>query len=258
MRDKLKRLLLACMLVLSLGLLAGCTQSEAAADTGLTPDMELMLNQQGEAILDQMLSLSDEDIDLYIEEFNLDQDTVRSAGFTSWKNAKDDLGAYISVEDAHSEKKKDGGYETVLNLKFEKRNCTLTLGVDRKLNDMTEMNFSPDYTTGELIEEAAGNLVVGMGTVFVVLAIIMCVISCFRFIPKDLGQKKEKAAKDLKAPAAPQNASEAPVPAVQNAEEIEAVIAAAIAAYEADCGRPAGESLRNGLVVRSIRRQKTR
>ncbi|MDO4265155.1 MAG: OadG family transporter subunit [Eubacteriales bacterium] len=249
MKDKIKRILLACMLVLGITVLAGCQAAEETET--LDPSIEMQLEQQAEAFAQQIIGFDDEQIDEMIEEFNLDQETVYSAGLNAWKSVKKDLGAYVATEGSETEKLDDGGYRTTLDMQFEKRNCEFVLAIDRKMAEVTEINFTAEYSLGEIMSQAAGNLVVGMGTVFVVLTLIMFVIAAFKFIPQDLGQKKEK---QPAAPAAPAPAAApAAVPAADS-NEIEAVIAAAIAAYEADCGRPAGETLANGLVVRSIRR----
>ena len=62
---------------------------------------------------------------------------------------------------------------------------------------------------GEILSKAALNTCLGMGTVFLMLLFISCVISLLRFIP----DKKEKRADD---------------------DEIAAVIAAALQAFEED------------------------
>ena len=98
------------------------------------------------------------------------------------------------------------------------------------------------------MEKAALNTVLGMGTVFVVLFIIIGVISCFKFINKfQDGQAKKKAA----AEPAPAPAPATPVEEVAEEDDLAliAVITAAIAASE--------NTSVDGLVVRSIRRAGT-
>ena len=109
---------------------------------------------------------------------------------------------------------------------------------------------------GELMQNAALNTILGMGTVFVILILICLIIYCFNFIPKIQaafsGKRKVPEDKREAAPAA----APAPVPAAPSPAaaqelvadgELVAVIAAAIAASE---GAPSPE----GFVVRSIRR----
>ncbi len=133
-------------------------------------------------------------------------------------------------------------------------------------NGQVELIFSNDYfavlksctlnvdaTFGELMTKAALNTLLGMGSVFAVLILIMFIIQAFGLIPK----LQAKFAKKKEAPATP-----APVPAaapvvveevVEEADDLElvAVIAAAIAAYE-------GHATTDGFVVRSIKKSRRR
>ena len=248
MKRKIKQLFLACMLAAGLLTMAGCSQAEEEMEP-LDPALEQALNQEAQQFLEQMAAMDDETIEENLEYFNQEQLTVYASGLNSWKSAKKDLGAYESVESAVSVPTDDGGYETTLTVNFEERECEFLMGRDRKGN-LTEITVSPDYTMGEVMAQAAGNLIVGMGMVFAVLIFIMLIISAFRFIPQDLGKKKETAAPKPETPAlAPADAALA---APQAEDEIAAVIAAAVAAYEAEQG--SGAACGNGLVVRSIRR----
>lgn len=247
MKNYIKRILLACTLVLGLMLLSGCKQQEDSI-TALDPALEEVLNQQAENFIQTLTGLTDEEIEQEIEYANDEQMTVLASGLNSWKSAKKDLGAFQSVLSAETVPTEDKGYETTLNLQFEERECSFLYAVDRK-NNTTEITFSPDYTMGEMMAQAAGNLIVGMAMVFAVLIFIMLIISLFKYIPQDLGAKKDTKAQE------PEPAAEAAEPLMAegagNEEEIAAVIAAAIAAYEADQG---SGSCGNGLTVRSIRR----
>jgi sodium pump decarboxylase gamma subunit len=100
---------------------------------------------------------------------------------------------------------------------------------------------------GELMGKAALNTLIGMGTVFVVLILISCIISLFKFIPKIQESFTKKKAKET---AGVDNAvAHIVVQEETGADDLElaAVIAAAIAAYE-------GSASTDGFVVRSIRK----
>ena len=102
------------------------------------------------------------------------------------------------------------------------------------------------------MERAALNTVIGMGTVFIVLIIIIGVISLFKFIPKlqDMFAKKDAGNVQEKSESAvTQTVSAAEDTDVSDDLELVAVIAAAIAASE-------GAASTEGFVVRSIRRVK--
>ena len=110
-----------------------------------------------------------------------------------------------------------------------------------------------DYTFGQRMQKAALNTLLGMGTVFVVLIIIMLVISCFNFIPKI----RAAFAKEKPTEAASQEPPAVPVIEETYEEsddtELIAVIAAAIAAYESESTGVAVSP--DTFVVRSIRRR---
>lgn len=96
------------------------------------------------------------------------------------------------------------------------------------------------------MKTAAGNTLMGMGTVFLVLIFISCIISLFGFIPKLLGNRTKGKTESI--------TENTPVPVNTESEnnlkddsELIAVIAAAIAASE--------QTSTDSFVVRSIRRR---
>ena len=128
-----------------------------------------------------------------------------------------------------------------------------------------EMIFSNDYfavlqsctlnvdaSFGELMAKAAMNTLLGMGSVFAVLILIMFIISLFGYIPKIqamFAKKEDKPATPAPAPVAAPVVEEV----VEEADDytLVAVIAAAIAAYE-------GKTTTDGFVVRSIKKSRRR
>ncbi len=117
--------------------------------------------------------------------------------------------------------------------------------------ELESASLSPISTMSELMSRAGLNTVIGMGTVFAVLIIIIAVISALGVVPKMMAGNVEAAddGKKVAAPAAAPAAGTAPAaaPAQLSDAELVAVIAAAIAAYE-------GASSTDGYVVRSIRK----
>ena len=116
---------------------------------------------------------------------------------------------------------------------------------------------------GELLANAAGNVALGMGTVFAVLILISLVIYGFKIIPiiqeKFSNRKAAVAPAAVKEAPAPAPAVSAPVVTPAGDEVPVAVIAAAIAAYEAD-RMPVGpvaqrEYAGEDFFVRSIKRR---
>lgn len=112
--------------------------------------------------------------------------------------------------------------------------------------------LNPVSSMGQLMAKAAMNTLIGMGTVFVVLILICCVISCFRFISKaqDAAAKRKEAKTAGKGEENGSTAEAAVPEAVDETDDLElvAVITAAIAASE-------GAASADGFVVRSIIRR---
>ena len=174
-------------------------------------------------------------------------------GLESFRTAKESMGAILSV----------GEVTSVID------DDTIIVNVDvtgELKNGQVELIFSNDYfavlksctlnvdaTFGELMTKAAMNTILGMGSVFVVLILIMYIIQAFALIPKIkamFSKKENKPAAPAPAPAA------APVVAEEAAEEADdlalvAVIAAAVAAYE-------GQTSTDGFIVRSIKKSRRR
>lgn len=114
--------------------------------------------------------------------------------------------------------------------------------------------LNPVSSMSDLMVKAALNTLIGMGTVFAVLILIIGIISCFALIPKIQGilkgEKKEKGnTTGIDNAVAQITTQEESVEAVNMSDdsELAAVIAAAIAAYE-------GTASTDGFVVRSIRK----
>lgn len=182
------------------------------------------------------------------------EDAMYSAGLASWESALKELGEYKGVTGHEVTVDKDGATVKAM-VGGTEHNAVVTVTVDAK-GYLTGIFADVEYSFGERMTNAALNTVMGMGTVFAVLIIMIGCISCFKFIPalekKFSGKRKKK-----KAPGTENTAQPAPavLPAGEPAlaapvqdEELAAVIAAAIAASE-------GCESTDGFVVRSIRRR---
>ena len=130
---------------------------------------------------------------------------------------------------------------------FEKKDYILTLHVDcfdtigASVNTVTiKAKGEGEESLGEKMADAAGNTLMGMGTVFLVLIFISLLISCFKFIPQimDKLSKKSEVVEEI---------SETVTANEEDDSELIAVIAAAIAASE--------QTSTDSFVVRSIRRR---
>ncbi len=109
-----------------------------------------------------------------------------------------------------------------------------------------------EATMGETVAKAGLNTVLGMGTVFVVLIFISFVISLFGLLSK---AKKNKAeAPEAETVEAPETVGVVAEDDTESADdEIAAVIAAAVAAYESET--ESYEVPADGLYVRSIKKR---
>ena len=111
----------------------------------------------------------------------------------------------------------------------------------------TAMNIEPIYSTGEKMQKAALNTVMGILIVFCMLIVMSGVIKCFEIIPKLQNKAKEKKENE---PATQAPAAVARTETVKNETDdlqLVAVIAAAIAAST-------GAST-DSFVVRSIKKR---
>ena len=269
---KFKKILLACILTFVVLALAACGSNKK---TELTDQEQLNLEMTAAQFSYQIIGLDDETIDALIEQYEYEQNVPLANGFNSWKSAKKELGEFIGFDGAGTTKiESDGSYTMTLPLQFENRDCEFVLGLEgRAMKDsgnvlqyINQLTFNPVYTLGEKLGQAATNLVIGMGTVFVVLIFLAWVISLFKYVNKaeqKLEEKKKakeadktQAAASSAAPAAKAAPAVQITPAPASDAELQAVIAAAIAAYEEDmgCSIEKQPSLNNGIVVKSFKR----
>ena len=150
----------------------------------------------------------------------------------------------------------EDGYKVTELLGYTGRNVNMNIAYDGDLN-ITDITFSPIYSMGEAMTKAALNTLLGMGSVFSVLVLIMIIIYLFGIIPKiqkaSADKKAKKAAAKAENTAAQTNTNvvEAESEELVDDYELVAVISAAIAAYE-------GSSSTDGFVVRSIKKSQSK
>ncbi len=250
MKKKISLLGLILILVLSF---TGCGKSET------TEYDQTRFEQYAEFVVQNFEAMTTEQLDSFSDMRDLQLDTqLMNAGLpvdgtdfltmiSSWEAAEEECGAYVEHGDWTMEVKNDG-VSLTSEAKYENRDADIVFSFDEKGN-MESMDISAHYSTGEILEKAGLNTVLGMGTVFVVLIFISFIIYLLGYIPKlqEKWANKDKKVEEKKE--APVQAAPAPVAAVEDDAELVAVIAAAIAAAE-------GTST-DGFVVRSIKRRKS-
>jgi len=175
----------------------------------------------------------------------------------SFSSAYDTMGAIINYDEPESVVKDDEIIVTI-HVEGEKKDGTAeVIFSTKKFLSVESAGLNAEMSMGEMMGKAGLNTLLGMGTVFAVLVLIMAIIYAFGIIPKM--QKKaadKKAAKANKVQAEVSAPAAAPVveTVAENLTddlELVAVIAAAIAASE-------GAASTDGFVVRSIRRANRR
>ena len=251
---KKKISLLGLVLILVLGF-TGCSKSDT------TEYDQATLEQYADFIVQNFCAMPEANFGNFAEMSDLELDlTLLNTGvpisgenfltmIDAWNAGLDECGTFVSLGEYTMETSNDG-VTLSTEADFEDKDGTIEFAFDEDMN-MESITISAHYSMGEILEKAALNTILGMGTVFVVLIFISFIISLFKLIPV-LEKKFKKSPKTETAAApAPAPAAPAPVAAVDETDdgELVAVIAAAVAAAE-------GTST-DGFIVRSIKRRKS-
>ena len=275
-----KLLAMLCMITCIFGLTA-CGGEEELSDS-MEMKVEIAEQLAAEAIVPNytvfmvegtadayLNSYTQEELSFFMEDFysataqNLGFDKIAFDGqgvvgaINSFSSAYDTMGAILDYGEPESTVKDDEIIVTI-SVVGEKKNGTAEVIYNtKKFLSVESVGLNAEMTMGEMMGKAGLNTLLGMGTVFAVLVLIMAIIYAFGIIPKM--QKKaadKKAAKANKVQAEVSAPAAAPVveTVAENLTddlELVAVIAAAIAASE-------GAASTDGFVVRSIRRANRR
>ena len=249
--------LLGLVLVLVLGF-TGCSKSDT---TGYD---QAELEQYAEFIVQNFSVMSDEDFNSFSELSDLELDlTMLNTGvpvsgenflsmIDAWQAGEEECGEFVSVSGEYTMEVGNEGATLSTEAEYADRTASIDFTFDEKSN-LESITVNADYSIGEILEKAALNTILGMGTVFVVLIFLSFVIWLLKFIPV-VAEKFNKKQTAEPAPAAAAPAPAAPAPAAEpeasgDDTELAAVIAAAVAAAE-------GTSP-DGFIVRSIKRRKS-
>ena len=177
-------------------------------------------------------------------------DNVIYTALTNYEKALPDMGDYQSVTD--HEIVYDDGILMNVTVQGTLRPAKVEIMLDEELA-LVSISTNVVYTFGETMTKAALNTLMGMGTVFAVLILIIALISSFALIPKIQaafsGKKEEKKDTTDKVVEQIIKHEEITYEDVTDDAELVAVIAAAIAAYE-------GSGSASGYVVRSLKRRR--
>ena len=98
-------------------------------------------------------------------------------------------------------------YQVELTAVYEQRTMEFVLtakaeddGYGGSVLTVTEMTFTPDYSIGEKLQKAFLNMLMGMGTVFVVLLFISFIISRLKMVNSWGAKKEDKTARERSGP----------------------------------------------------------
>lgn len=230
-----KWLLILGMITCMLGLTA-CGQQEEAKTPLLTEEEAEMVGQGIVESINQCVVMQMQD--QYTS-------AVDVGAIASWESAAKDMGDYVEVISTEAEFDDEDGVIEV-RVKGSLREAIVEIVYEK--GDIKSIATNVEYSFGEIMEKAALNTLLGMGTVFCVLILISLIIGLFGFIPKIQNKlTKKPAASEAPKLAAAVVTGEAADDELSDDLELVAVISAAIAAYE-------GTSSTDGFVVRSIKR----
>ncbi len=215
--------------------------ADAWLDNYNNVELSEMFSQGMEGILAQVAG---SDLD-----YGTEGTAVRGA-LTSFKDGIEEMGGDFEIGETSSKVDDDTIVVTVGVTGTEKNGEVELIFSNDIFFTLESCTLNVDETFASLMEGAALNTLLGMGTVFVVLILISLIISLLGYIPKLIAkpEKKDESAANIPAPvtaAMPVQEEE-----LSDDEELVAVIAAAVAAYEG--------TGTDGFRVRSIKRANTK
>ena len=237
-----KLLLVLGMITCMFGMTACGGTVEEVDDYGMPEEQAIMEAEYLIDAMDQIVATGQ------IEQYK--SDAVIYAALTNYEKALTDMGDYQSVTDY--EIIYDDGILMNVTVQGALREANVEIMLDEELN-LISVATNVIYSFGEVMTKAALNTLMGMGTVFAVLILIIVLISSFAFIPKIQevfsGKKEEKKDTSDKVVEQIIKNEEVAYEDVTDDAELVAVIAAAIAAYE-------GSGSASDYVVRSLKRRR--
>lgn len=259
MKQNLRKILAVLILAVSVLGLTACG-STADSEDGITYDAAY-LNSVADFLINNWAGMAEADIEEYANMDSEDaQQVIDSYGlpftaeafttaFAGYAGSAEELGAYVSTDSYDDPIVKGDEITLNVNLTYELRAAQLSIVFNEK-SVAQSVAVNPEYSIGEILQKAAMNTILGMGTVFCVLIFISLVIYCFNFIPAIQAKfSRKKKEEEAPKPAPVKPAAPAAAPAEENLTddgELVAAITAAICAYQGTSS--------DGFVVRSIRR----
>ncbi len=242
---KTRRFLLALCMILICG-----ASSVFAADSKLSFDYtETDLTTYAKSLVEAITAYNKTDCEYVVN----NSIGYQHDAFESYSKIVDKIGDYDSIDNISvKENVEDDTVDLTAILKFSEEDVEMKVSFQAIQGEVSPVSISfAEYSAdnqsfAKKMEDAFANTVMGLGTVFIVLILISCLISLFKFIP--IMQAKFEKKKENLSDTAMNNA----IAQIESNEELAdnlelvAVIAAAIATAE-------GTST-DSFVVRSIKK----
>ncbi len=223
----------------------GGTEANTLSGTPLDASMEASVVSYGEQLVAEIDSIVRQG-----QSGQYSDDAVFGPALSTYETSLDDIGEIEGYDNEQAVINDDGDYVINIGIDGSSHDADVVITVS---SSGTPSNVSTNvrYSFEELMEQAALNTVLGMGTTFIILIVLACIISAFSLIGRSQEKKNKKAAalKEAQAPAPAAAVVQPEAPAADDNELI-AVIAAAVAASE-------GKTT-DGFVVRSIRKARSK
>lgn len=260
-----KLLAVLCMLTCIFGLTA-CGNETVLTETDQNYiDGAIVKAQQVVSIYESLVENPESDIDFFLSQYSakeaeyimsnsakmsMDGLGVKSS-LTSFTSSHEAIGSILEYGEPAGEIK---GKEIIVNIPVvcERGNANIEVIVTNDIfQKINACSINAELTTGQIMKKSGLNTILGMGTVFVVLILIMIIIKAFELIPKIQNKLKSKKNESVAIKQDAVTDADDLKGGCTDDSELIAVIAAAIAASE-------GSANTDDFVVRSIRRIKRR
>lgn len=177
-----KKLGLLALTLIGVFVLAACGSSKNSYSGYSEQDIQSVIQKTA----GQLQSLSSDEAKQYQNYYSKntkeENAAVYAEMFANWAANRDQAGDFQDYGEFSLNK--SGKTLTASQvLKYSKRDLKLIYVMKAKTMEVTSINIEPVYSLGETMGKAGLNVIMGMGTVFVMLILISVLISLFKYIP---------------------------------------------------------------------------
>ena len=139
-------------------------------------------NSQTEEQIESYKNSTDTLLDMYLIQNGV---PIEGENFISmldaWQAGLNECGAFVQCGEFEMTTDQDGATLTA-DAHFEDRDGTIVFEYSENMY-LESVTVSGHYTTGEILQKAGLNTILGMGTVFIVLSFLCFIIWLFNYIP---------------------------------------------------------------------------